>query len=795
MSDAVATVRAHPRHLVLGGAVAGLLLSPLSPRLALAAVLALALGGAAGRVPVAFLAAAAVLGGGWLADARLTALDHSHLGPLVGRDLRFEATLLEQPRLGRPPDPGIPARAPAGRAPLRSRRALVELRTGPGAGERVVLRASGRAAWPRASTGSILAVSGRLARLQPYDEWQRRRGAHGTLRGTSVRPTGRRRGGVAGAVDRIRERAERALSAGLSPPEAALQRGMVLGQDDALSDAARGDFQRSGLAHLLAASGQNVMLLAILALAIGAAVGAGLRWRLGAALALVALYVPLAGAGPSIQRAGVMGGAGLVAAWAGRPASRWYAVGLAAFATLALNPRAAGDPGWQLSFAAVVAILALARPIAGAIEGRRVPGPLAEAAALTIAATLGTAPLIAFHFDRVSLASLPANVLAAPAVAPLMWLGMVSAALGQVSLTPPLLLNALSAYLLGYIAWLAHASARLPGASIPVRLGSPLALALAYASLGAATALAWAGPARLRTAAARLARARVASPRPRPRVRRLALALTVLAGTGGALALGGPDERAPPPAGLRIAFLDIGQGDAALVQRDGASVLIDTGRPDARVLDRLREAGVARLDALVITHQSADHDGGAAAVLDALPVGLLVDNGDGATRERKALLAAARAHGVRRVVPTAGQALRVGRARLAVLWPDRSRPLWPGDPNERALVLLLEDGLFDALLTADAESDVTNQLEIPPVDLLKVAHHGSADPGLGRLLARIRPQAAVISVGLNSYGHPTPQTTSALAAAVPRVYRTDRDGTVRVDVAGGRMTVTPEAGG
>ena len=134
---------------------------------------------------------------------------------------------------------------------------------------------------------------------------------------------------------------------------------MVLGQDERLSEAVRTDFQRSGLAHLLAVSGQNVVLLAMLALGGGMVAGIGLRARLAVALALVVVYVPLAGGGPSIQRAGVMGGAGLVAALAGRPASRWYALGLAAAATLALNPRVSGEPGWQLSFAAVVGLLAL----------------------------------------------------------------------------------------------------------------------------------------------------------------------------------------------------------------------------------------------------------------------------------------------------------------------------------------------------------------------------------------------------------------------------------------------------
>ena len=157
----------------------------------------------------------------------------------------------------------------------------------------------------------------------------------------------------------MRRRAEAGLGRGLAAPEAALLSGMVLGEDERLSDEVRTDFERWGLAHLLAVSGQNVVLLAMLVLGAGMALGLPLRMRLGAALVLVALYVPLAGGGPSIQRAGVMGAAGLVAALAGRPASRWYALGLAAAVTLAVNPRASGEPGWQLSFAAVAGLLAL----------------------------------------------------------------------------------------------------------------------------------------------------------------------------------------------------------------------------------------------------------------------------------------------------------------------------------------------------------------------------------------------------------------------------------------------------
>ena len=139
---------------------------------------------------------------------------------------------------------------------------------------------------------------------------------------------------------------------------------MVLGEDERLTDEVRDDFQSSGLAHILAVSGQNVVLLVVLVLGACALSGVPLRARLVLAAARRSPSTSRwPAADPSIQRAGVMGVAGLIAALAGRPARRWYALLLAAAATLALNPRAAGEPGWQLSFAAVVALLVGAKPL------------------------------------------------------------------------------------------------------------------------------------------------------------------------------------------------------------------------------------------------------------------------------------------------------------------------------------------------------------------------------------------------------------------------------------------------
>src|SRR4029077_19670402 len=161
----------------------------------------------------------------------------------------------------------------------------------------------------------------------------------------------------------IHDRAEVGLGQGMPAREAALARGFVLGEDEEGDTETTEDFRRSGLSHLLAVSGENVTLLALLAMPLLAALGIPLRERLLWVLGSISVYVPLTGAGPSIQRAGVMGAVGLLATFGGRRSSRLYALALAVLVTLAIAPGVAADVGWQLSFAAVVGILLLAAPL------------------------------------------------------------------------------------------------------------------------------------------------------------------------------------------------------------------------------------------------------------------------------------------------------------------------------------------------------------------------------------------------------------------------------------------------
>ncbi len=240
-----------------------------------------------------------------------------------------------------------------------------------------------------------------------------------------------------------------------------------------------------------------------------------------------------------------------------------------------------------------------------------------------------------------------------------------------------------------------------------------------------------------------------------------------------------------------MTFLDVGQGDSILLETPRARVLVDQGPPEADVARQLRGMGVRSLSALVLTHPQRDHVGGAADVIRRVRVAQILDASLEATGpEQEEALAAARARDVPVRIVRAGTSFRLGRLVLRVLWPaDAGRE--NEDPNQNAVVITVSFGATDVFLPADAESDVTARLPLTGVEILKVAHHGSEDPGLASELRDLRPRIAVISCGRdNEYGHPRAETLAALESSPGlTVYRTDQDGRVVVESNGRALTV------
>jgi competence protein ComEC len=273
-------------------------------------------------------------------------------------------------------------------------------------------------------------------------------------------------------------------AAGLSGERRAILAGVVLGDDQGLSNELRQRFRASGLYHLLAVSGQNVAFVACGALV--------LAWLLGVprlvgevgALAAVGAYVLAVGPQPSVVRAGIAGALGSLAWLAARPSDRWYFLLLGAIALLGWNPYLLLDAGFELSFAAVVAIFTLTPRLQRMLEGYPLPKGLADAIAVSGACGLATAPIAWFQFHAVPIVAVPANAMAAPAVLPLLVLALAAAAVSPLSPSAATALAWLNGWCAAYLAACARLIGGLPFAQVSSGRGA--AALLAVALLGAA---------------------------------------------------------------------------------------------------------------------------------------------------------------------------------------------------------------------------------------------------------------------------------------------------------------------
>ena len=261
----------------------------------------------------------------------------------------------------------------------------------------------------------------------------------------------------------------------------------------------------------------------------------------------------------------------------------------------------------------------------------------------------------------------------------------------------------------------------------------------------------------------------------------LAISLTALATLAATPAPAQTSRPQPADSTLRVTFLDVGQGDAVLLQApEGQTALIDAGRGD--VVTLLREMGVTGIDLLVATHPHADHIGGMTRVLESMPVRFYMDNGDPhTTATYRRLLSALEARPEITYLEATPRTISLGSASLEVL------PLLPRgstDHNNRSVALVLRFGDFTALLSGDSEvrqlTHLVNQQVVPKLTLLKAAHHGSDNGFIWSFLQTARPEVVVISVGRNGYGHPRPAALEAYAATAGETLRTDLHGHVQV---------------
>ncbi|UQA95435.1 ComEC/Rec2 family competence protein [Streptomyces halobius] len=583
----------------------------------------------------------------------------------------------------------------------------------------------------------------------------------------------------------------------LSPDARALLPGLVVGDTSRVPPDLDDAFRATDLTHLLAVSGSNLTI--VLALLIGPphlAVRSerrGLAPRLGLSLrgtamiggALALVFVVVCRPDPSVLRAAACGLITLLAIGSGRRRSLLPALAAAVLLLVLYDPWLARSYGFLLSVLATGALLLLAPRWSAALQRRRMPPRLAEVIAAAAAAQAVCAPVGAVIAARVGLVAVPCNLLAELAVVPATVLGFAALAVAPVA--PPVAeaLAWCAGWPAEWIAGIARTGAALPGAE----LGWPGGWAGGLLLAAVTVALVLVGR--------RLLRRRwlcvvcvlalvVAIWRPPPVTR-------VLTGW--------------PPPGWRAVVCDVGQGDGlVLAAGDGTALVVDTG-PEPRAIDRcLTDLGIRRIPLLVLTHFHADHVDGLPGALRGRSVGAIetttLQEPPGQVAFVRATAAAARVPVIRAV---SGERRRLGPLTWEVLWPPRPRtsevstpsPPSPADhgPNDASVTLLVRTGGLTLLLLGDLEPPAQQALldthpELPAVDVLKVAHHGSAyqDP---ELIRRLAPRLALVSAGSgNPYGHPAPRTIGALRAQGAGVLRTDTDGAIAVLGTRERLSVT-----
>ena len=563
-------------------------------------------------------------------------------------------------------------------------------------------------------------------------------------------------------------------------PQASLGQALLLGIRDNLPPDLEEKFRATGTSHLLAISGLHVGILLGLSLAASQwAFGRRKQLYLIAPFVLLWLYALIAGMSPSVARAAIMGSVFLAALALGRPRSVLPALGLAAAVLVGQSPNVLWSVSFQLSFAAMAGIALLARPIDAWLQARsgaRLEFDMADysalaalrlAAAMTIAATVATLPLVAFYFQHVSLVGLPATVLALPALPAI----LVSQALaGIVGL-----LAAGLAVPFGWMAWATTAYltgvvdlfSRLPGASFETGPVAPVLVWVYYAPF-----VVWLARRPLRTVASR-AFSGFQVPVP-PSIFRRQVPWWVLVPVASAAAVLWIAAFSLPDGKLHVTFADVGQGDAILITTpSGQHVLVDGGPGPveaARLLGAALPFWDRSIELAVLTHAHSDHSAGLVEVLRRYDVFHILERETiYDSQPYDAWRQAAKDEGALITQAQAGQVLVFDDGvSIQVLGPPGTPTRsTESDVNNSSVVLRVVYGDISFLLTGDILREAEERLVARGAhvdsDVLKVAHHGSRSSSSEVFLRSVTPAAAVISVGEdNRFGHPHLEAVDSL---------------------------------
>ena len=655
------------------------------------------------------------------------------------------------------------------------------------------------ARYPRRRYGDYVRVHGALETPQDfrdfsYQDYLARQGIHSVISYAQVDHLGENQAHpLIYYVLVLKHHVQRTIDEILPEPQASLLSATLLGVDGGVPRDLMDDFSATGAKHIIVVSGFHLTILA--------GIFVGLAQRLfdrrravWIAIAAVVSYTVMVGASPGVMRAALMGLLYLFGRYLGRPSYGPVSLAAAAIGVTAWNPHLIWDTPFLLSFTATAGLILYAKPLEGLLEAalsrlvstdraHAITAVLGESLVATLAAQILMMPVLVASFGRVSLVTLATNVLVVPAQVYILLSGGLAAVIGLIIPAAGRVIASVVWVLLTYTIQVVRLTARLPSASVPVAMDTWLVWAY-YPVVGGLTW--WLG-----------------KPREKgrelwERVRSL-FSLSIPAKAAGiALVLvlvlllsfwsGAPDGR------LHVTFLDVGQGDAILIESpSGRRVLVDGGPSPSLLMSHLGRRMPfwdRSLDLVMLSHPHEDHIAGLIPVLERYRVDAVVFREVGCVTptcvEWDRLLAE---KGIPVYSGEAGLVIEVEEGlTLEVLHPG-VRILVDACFNDNSVVARLTYGAVSVLLTGDIEVYAESVLLAEGFHLastvLKVPHHGSCTSTTPAFLDAVSPDLAVISVGAdNDLGHPCLRVIEQLEAAGTTVYRTDTHGTTTLSTDG-----------
>ncbi|WP_281787571.1 ComEC/Rec2 family competence protein [Aurantimicrobium sp. INA4] len=535
--------------------------------------------------------------------------------------------------------------------------------------------------------------------------------------------------------------------------------GLSIGDTSRLSESLDHAMKTVSLTHITAVSGANCAIVTAGVMMFAALCGAGRKLRLIAGMTALVAFVIIVTPQPSVVRAAVMATIVMIALLIGRPAAGIPLLSSAVVGLLLWNPWWAVELGFILSVSATAGLLLFSLPLSQKLA-QWMPYWCAVAIAVPLSAQLLCQPFIILLSPQMPTYGVLANMVAGP-VAPLATVfGLLA---GVLAIPVPWL-----AQMLMWIGWLpaqwigstAMSVSQFPFASLGWVSGVAGALLAAFFSTCVLLAL--------------LARS--------PRVRRAFASLLTVSVMSWVLVLFVINLRSISsiPAGWNIAVCDVGQGDAIVLASEGSYALIDTGREQGKVEECLRRLGISRLDLLVLTHFDKDHVGGLQAVIGKVEKAIV---GQPENKEDESLLSDLARSGAQLSRGLSGTSGYLGAAKWQVLWPDGLHPeMSVGNPGSVTLLVSFPEfqSLFLGDLGKESQLALLKTVSLPQIDVVKVAHHGSADQSM-TLYQRIQPAVGLFSVGKgNEYGHPRKEILNELESLNALTPRTDEDGLILV---------------